>query len=43
MYFRNAKESFYTVAKIWQPTPVLLPGQTGKLQSMGSLRVGHDW
>ena len=34
----------------WRPTPVLLPGkshgrrlQTGRLQSMGSLRVGHDW
>ena len=32
----------------WQPTPVLLPGkpwmeEPGRLQSMGSLRVGHDW
>ena len=33
----------------WHPTPVLLPGktpwteETGRLQSMGSLRVGHDW
>ena len=31
----------------WHPTPVLLPGKShgphGKLQSMGSLRVGHDW
>ena len=32
----------------WQPTPVLLPGKShgrepGRLQSMGSLRVGHDW
>ena len=32
----------------WQPTPVLLPGKShgrrssGGLQSMGSLRVGHD-
>ena len=31
----------------WQPTPVLLPGkiswmaEPGRLQSMGSLRVGH--
>ena len=31
------------------PTPVLLPGkipwteEPGRLQSMGSLRVGHDW
>ena len=34
----------------WQPTPVLLPGKShelmeepGRLQSMGSQRVGHDW
>ena len=31
----------------WHPTPVLLPGkshgQPGRLQSMGSLRVRHDW
>ena len=33
----------------WRPTPVLLPGEAqwteepGGLQSMGSLRVGHDW
>ena len=33
----------------WQPTPVLLPGKShgrkslGRLQSMGSLRVRHDW
>ena len=28
----------------WHPTPVLLPGKSpGRLQSMGSLRVGHDW
>ena len=33
----------------WHPTPVLLPGKPpwtekpGGLQSMGSLRVGHDW
>ena len=32
----------------WQPTPVLLPGkipwmeEPGRLQSMGSRRVGHD-
>ena len=30
----------------WQPTPVLLPGESregpGRLQSMGSQRVGHD-
>ena len=34
----------------WHPTPVLLPGRSipwmeepGGLQTMGSLRVGHDW
>ena len=32
----------------WQPTPVLLPGETqgwepGGLPSMGSYRVEHDW
>ena len=29
----------------WQPTPVLLPGteEPRRLQSLGSLRVGHDW
>ena len=33
----------------WQPTPVLLPGESpwtvvpGRLHSMGSQRVGHDW
>ena len=33
----------------WQSTPVLLPGkipwteEPGRLQSMGSQRVGHDW
>ena len=30
----------------WRPTPVLLPGKSHgprRLQSMGSLRVGHDW
>ena len=28
----------------WHPTPVLLPWteEPGRLQSMGSLRVGHD-
>ena len=34
--------------KEWHPTPVLLPGKShggrslGRLQSMGSQRVGHD-
>ena len=32
----------------WQPTPVLLPGESqgrepGGMPSMGSHRVGHDW
>ena len=33
----------------WQPTPLFLPGkfpwkeEPGRLQSMGSLGVGHDW
>ena len=33
----------------WHPTPILLPGNShgrrslGRLQSVGSLRVGHDW
>ena len=29
----------------WQPTPVFFSGKShgGRLQSMGSLRVGHDW
>ena len=36
------------VRRQWHPTPVLLPGkipwteEPGRLQSMGSLRVGHD-
>ena len=35
--------------RAWQPTPVLLPGESpwiedpGGLQSTGSQRVGHDW
>ena len=35
--------------RVWQPTPVFLPGESlwteepGGLQSMGSQRVGHDW
>ena len=34
--------------RAWQPTPVFLPGESlqtekpGRLQSMGSQRVGHD-
>ena len=41
---------FTTWRRKWQPTPVLLPGKShgwteepGRLQSMGSQRVGHDW
>ena len=35
--------------RAWQPTPVCLPGESpwtevlGKLQTMGSQRVGHNW
>ena len=34
--------------RAWQPTPVFLPGESyrqepGRLQSMGSHRVRHDW
>ena len=35
--------------RAWQPTPVFLPGESswteepGRLQSMGSQRVGHGW
>jgi len=35
--------------KVWQPTPVFLPGESpwteepGGLQSMGLQRVRHDW
>ena len=37
----------YIHTHTWHPTSVLLPGKShgwsGGLQSMGSLRVGHDW
>ena len=39
----------YIRRRQWHPTPVLLPGkipwaeEPGRLQSMGSRRVGHDW
>ena len=35
--------------RVWQPTPVFLPGKSpwmkepGRLQSVGSQRVRHDW
>ena len=38
-----------TLEGAWQPTPVFLPGESpwtvvpGRLRSMGSQRVGHDW
>ena len=39
-----------TWGRKWQPTPVLLPGEShgrrslvGYIQSMGSWRIGHDW
>ena len=41
--------SSYTRRRQWHPTPVLLPEkipwteEPGGLQSMGLLRVGHDW
>ena len=40
-------KSWNWLRDFWHPTPVLLPGkshgQPGRLQSMGSLRVGHNW
>ena len=27
----------------WQPTPVLVPGESHGQRSLGSQRVGHDW
>ena len=44
LYSRN-----YLRRRRWHPTPVLLPGkipwmeEPDRLQSMGSLRVWHDW
>ena len=37
--------SFHSRRRRWHPTLVLLPGKSHgrRLQSMGSLRVGHDW
>ena len=41
--------SLFTRRRQWHPTPVLLPGkitwteEPGGLQSMGLLRVGHNW
>ena len=46
---RNISNFRYTERRQWQPTPVLLPGkipwmeEPGRLQSMGSLRIRHDW
>ena len=38
----------HTLRRKWQPAPVFLPGkpheeEPGRLPSMGSQRVGHDW
>ena len=47
MMIFNALVSFQR--RQWHSTPVLLPGKShgrrslGRLQSMGSQRVGHDW
>ena len=46
-----SKTSWYAIIRRrqWHPTPVLLPGKShgwrslGKLRSMGSWRVGHEW
>ena len=41
-------EYTFTLEGAWQPTPVFLPGESpwteepGRLQSLGSQRVGHD-
>ena len=38
-----------TWRRAWQPTPVILPGESpwtvehGRLQSMGSQRIGYNW
>ena len=43
------KDSVILWRRKWQPAPVFLPGKShgqeepGRLQSMGSQRVGHDW
>ena len=44
---RGQKHRIYDTIRQWHPTPVLLPEKShgrraGRLQSMGSLRVGHD-
>ena len=46
---RWEQPSNFRARRQWHPTPILLPGkipwteEPGRLQSMGSLRVGHDW
>ena len=48
-YLSNSKLPTYGSEKAMAPTPVLLPGKShgceepGRLQSMGSLKVGYDW
>ena len=43
------KDSVILWRRKWQPAPVFLPGKShgqeepGRLQAMGSQRVGHDW
>ena len=49
--FTSQSSKQYTWDSNWEPTifPILLPSslpqlqEPGRLQSMGSLRVGHDW
>ena len=46
---RRSHLNAITWRRKWQPTPVFLPGESpwteesGRLQSMGSQRAGHDW
>ena len=46
---KHQKRKYYLYIFIPEGPPVLLPGESpwteepGRLQSMGSLRVGHDW
>ena len=48
-YFYFGTSWFLRGWRKWQPTPVFLPGkipwteEPGRLKSMGSQRVGHDW
>ena len=48
-FFLGTEPCFLPLRRTWQPTPVLLPGespwteQPGGLQSMGSQGFRHDW